>query len=86
MKSVILTIVLLSTSSVFAAQTPSPKSYVFQYKTHQNKNFTITSTANSQQEAFRIAAKECFNKLTGNKYPGEEKGLEIIDICANPKI
>lgn len=33
---------------------------------------------------FRTAARLCFLKLTKGKYPGEQKGLEYIDICANP--
>ncbi len=33
---------------------------------------------------FGPASKMCFNKLTGGVYPGEEKGLDIIDICVNP--
>ena len=40
----------------------------------------------SYEEAFKSASHECFQQLTGGKYPGEEKGLDIIDICANPKI
>lgn len=35
--------------------------------------------------SFKIAAHLCYNTLTNGKYPGEERGLEIIDICANPK-
>lgn len=38
-----------------------------------------------QATDFKSAAKQCFQKLTGGKYQGEEKGLDIIDICANPK-
>ncbi len=30
------------------------------------------------------AARACFNKMTEGRYQGEEKGLEIIDRCANP--
>ena len=33
---------------------------------------------------YKTASRLCFNKLTGGKYPGEEQGLNIIDICANP--
>jgi hypothetical protein len=35
---------------------------------------------------FKTAARLCFTILTNNKYPGEERGLEIIDTCANPII
>lgn len=33
---------------------------------------------------YKTASRACFNKLTGGKYPGEERGLDIIDTCANP--
>lgn len=33
----------------------------------------------------RQAAKICYQKLTGGKYIGEEKSLEIIDLCVNPR-
>lgn len=33
---------------------------------------------------YKEAARVCFRTLTKGKYPGEERGLEIIDICANP--
>lgn len=33
---------------------------------------------------YKTAAKLCYIKLTNNKYPGDERGLEIIDICVNP--
>ena len=33
---------------------------------------------------YKTASKRCFNLLTNGKYPGEERGLDIIDLCANP--
>ncbi|AGH95565.1 hypothetical protein [Pseudobdellovibrio exovorus] len=64
----------------------SAKSYNFQYKLPQSKTLTITQAAPNQEEAYKLAARECFKKLTQNQYPGEQQGLEIIDICANPKM
>lgn len=61
------------------------KSYTFEYKASKSATFKIEINAGSKDEAFKLAAKNCFNKLTGGKYPGEEKGLNYIDICANPK-
>ena len=87
MKTALTILVLITSSYGFSAGNPSAaKDYSFKYNTKQFKNFTIVRTAKSQEDAFRLAAKDCFNKLTNGKYPGEEKGLEIIDICANPKI
>ena len=88
MKTSIFFSVLLAASMAFSAtvQISTSKSYSFQFKASKSKPFSITQTAISKEQAFKLAAAECFKKLTGNKYPGEEKGLEIIDICANPKM
>ena len=63
----------------------SKKSFAFNYKDLTKKPFQIKKEAFSYEEAFKSASHECFEQLTGGKYPGEEKGLDIIDICANPK-
>lgn len=33
---------------------------------------------------YKKASHKCFNILTNGKYPGEELGLNIIDLCTNP--
>lgn len=62
------------------------KSYLFNYKDLSKKPFQIKKEATTYEEAYKSASKDCFQQLTQGKYPGEEKGLDIIDICANPKI
>ncbi len=64
----------------------SKKTWAFNYKDLSKKPFQIKKEAASYEEAYKSASRECFQQLTGGKYPGEEKGLDIIDICANPKI
>ena len=81
-----LFLTVLFTGLVALGAQPNSKSYSFQFKAPKAQSFAITQKAHSKEEAFRLAAKECFKKLTHNQYPGEEKGLEIIDICANPKM
>lgn len=66
-------------SSVF-----KPKNFSFEYK-FQNETFITEVKEISKESAFKVASKKCFQHFTGGKYPGEEKGLEIIDSCANPK-
>lgn len=93
-QSLLLSILLTVFAALFAATAAnastlpeqSPKTFSFQFKAPKAKAFSITQKASSKEVAFKLAASECFKKLTGNKYPGEEKGLEIIDICANPKM
>lgn len=86
MKVLLTGLVLVYSSLALSAGHATGQKFSFEYKTKQFKNFTIVRSAASKEEAFRLAAKDCFKQLTNNKYPGEEKGLEIIDICANPKI
>ena len=87
MKYLILAILFMAfTANAKVQPTDAAKSYIFQFKAPQVKVFSITQKASSREVAFKLAATECFRKLTGDKYPGEEKGLEIIDICANPKM
>jgi hypothetical protein len=81
MKALILTLTI-----TLLAASANAKPFSFKFKPANAKSFSITQSAGNQHEAFKLAAKECFKKLTGNRYPGEEKGLEIIDICANPKM
>lgn len=88
MKLTLIFALLFSGVMAYSAANPAhaPQSYNFQFKTSQSKAFSITQKATSKEQAYKMAATECFKKLTNNKYPGEEKGLEIIDICANPKM
>lgn len=62
------------------------QSWSFNYKDLSKKPFQIKKEAASYEEAYKAASKDCYQQLTQGKYPGEEKGLDIIDICANPKI
>ena len=64
----------------------NPDKYVSKSKDKKASSFTIVKSALSKDMAFKLAAKDCYQKLTGGKYPGEERGLDIIDVCANPKM
>jgi hypothetical protein len=63
--------------------------FSFKYQLKEN-TFDIKIQASNKSEAFEMAAQECFNHLTGarglNKVKiSEEKALDIVDTCANPK-
>lgn len=70
----LLIIILLPTLSLAAE-------FNFKYKDGSQ----IKIKAKNWDAAYKIAAKQCFQKLTNGKYPGDERGLDIIDICANPR-
>jgi hypothetical protein len=48
-------------------------------------NLTVIVAAPTWEDGKPAAARSCFKALTNGKYPGEERGLDIIDICANPR-
>ncbi len=79
-----LTATLFMSTAAFSMNAPT-KSWTFSYKTTKNMTLQIKKSAPTYETAFKLAAKECFQKLTNGQYPGEERGLDIIDICANPK-
>lgn len=63
----------------------SQKTYSFTYKTPTPKPLTLSIQSSDYDSAFKLAAKECYKSLSNGQYPGESRGLAMIDICANPK-
>lgn len=47
--------------------------------------FTYKNGRTVNAKDFREAARICYMKETNGVYPGEIRGLEVIDMCANPK-
>lgn len=82
------TAILITLLGLTAQASTNPTSAEFKFTFHPPKanSFIIKKSAASKDVAFKLAAKECFQKLTHGTYPGEERGLDIIDICANPKM
>ena len=85
MKSLILVLSLMLTSLQVLASAAEHE-FKFIFKSATSTSFEIKKQGSNKDIAFKLAAKECFKKLTQGKYPGEERGLDIIDICANPKM
>lgn len=54
--------------------------YEFKYK----KNMSVVVEGADNYTAMRKAAMICYRTLTKNVYPGEERGLDLIDVCSNP--
>jgi hypothetical protein len=86
MKTALLVLVMGFTSSSFAwiSNNPVSKEYSFKYNLNGN-SMEIKRTAASYEDAFRVAAKECFSYYKGGAKVSEERGLDIIDVCANPR-
>lgn len=84
MKTTLTLLALLT--SLASTSWAAPKQWTFTYKPKSAKSFPLTFAAETKADAFKLASKACFQKLTNGQYPGEEKGLEYIDVCANPKM
>ena len=78
-------ILLAMTTSASFASVNTNKTWTFSYKSSKSQTFQIKKSAMTYESAYKSAAKDCYQQMTQGKYPGEDKGLEIIDICANPK-
>ena len=88
-KSLFLSILTLITaftsiSSAWIETAPTQKEYAFKFKLKGN-SFDYARTAPSYEVAFEAAAQACFNHYKGNRRIAEEEGLDIIDVCANPR-
>ena len=73
-----------STSSAWIEKTPQQKSYAFNFKL-KTDTFKYARTAASYEEAYEDAAQACFKHFKNGKRLNENDGLDIIDVCANPR-
>ena len=72
----------------FAATDRSPsssaKEFTFKYQ-YKNDRLEIKTKSNSWEEAFQMASQQCFTKLTKNRDINYDTGMDVIDVCANPR-
>lgn len=76
MKTLVAIVIILLLLSISAKSA----TYEFKYK----ENTVVKVNATDKYQGFKMAAKICYRTLTKNVYPGEERGLDVIDICSNP--
>ncbi|MEK6774121.1 MAG: hypothetical protein AABY64_09275 [Bdellovibrionota bacterium] len=76
--------VYFSTSFAFVSNAPIEKDYKFIYHV-AGHTLEFNQKAGSYEDAMEKVALKCFQELKGPKKINEEKGLDIIDICANPR-
>lgn len=86
MKVFILVAILAFTCTSFAwsSKDPAAKEYTFKYKL-SGESLEIKREAASYEDAFDQAAQQCFQHYKGQKKVSEDRGLDIIDVCANPR-
>ena len=83
----IFTILMITQVTAFAwtSTEVSTKEYVFKYKL-SGQTLEVKESASSYEDAYRLAAQQCFNFYKGSNKISQERGLDIIDVCANPRI
>lgn len=80
-----LNLLMLSILTLFSFNLASAaETFNFKYQ-FQGEVLTISQQGNDQNHALTIAAKSCFRHFKGNQKVNESKGLDIIDVCANPR-
>ncbi len=79
--------VTLATPIAFAATERTPSSSKeFTFKFHyKSNNLEIKTTSNSWEEAYQLASQQCYSKLSKNRQMSYDIGMDIIDVCANPR-
>jgi hypothetical protein len=92
MKNAFLLVALILSTTVAQAWVETPTAekahrFVYRMKTEAQKmeTFEFSSTAPSYEEAFEKAAQACYRHFKGGRRLSEDKGLDIIDVCANPR-
>ncbi len=87
MKQVFIAMILLLTqTTAFAWKSKDPQTGVYQFKfQYQGEKLEIEKPAGSYEEAFQKAAEICFKHYRQGKALSEDQGLDIIDVCANPR-
>jgi hypothetical protein len=78
-------VVISSTSFAWIETAPQQKSYNFKYKL-KTDSFEYSRKAASYEEALDSAAQACFNHFKAGRRLTENQGLDIIDVCVNPRI
>lgn len=60
------------------------KPYTFKFK-FENQVFEYSQKSTSFEEAFDKAAQACYKHFKAGRRLSEDRGLDIIDVCANPR-
>lgn len=82
---IMITLLAFSCSSFAWTSKEAPtKEYLFKYNL-SGETLEIRNPAGSYEEAFEKAAQQCFNHYKGRGKVSENRGLDIIDVCANPR-
>lgn len=52
---------------------------------YEGEKLSVSQEASDYYQALEIAAKNCFKHFKSKTKSNQEKGIEVIDVCANPR-
>lgn len=86
MRSILLVFITLIsfTTHAWVSSDPIQKPYSFKFKMDK-ETFEYSQKAPSYEEAFEKAAQACYRHFKAGQRLTEDRGLDIIDVCANPR-
>lgn len=76
--------ILITFNASAAIKSAEPQEYKFKFNL-KGDIYQYQQKSASYEEAFERAAKACFNHYKTGKKLNEDQGLDIIDVCANPR-
>lgn len=82
MKSYVSSLILL----VFLAGHNSQATQKFDFKySFEGEKLAVSQEAPDYYQALEKAAKSCFRHFKSKTKANHDKGIDLIDVCANPK-
>ncbi len=79
-----LTILMSFAAQAWVSTETSEKIYSFKFKL-QGQIYEYSQKSTTYEDAYEQAAKSCYQHYKGGRPLNEERGLDIIDVCANPR-
>ncbi len=84
MKKMTLIVMLLACSSAFASLKKEAQEFKFKFN-FKGDIYQYSQKSESFERAYELAAKACYKHYKAGQKLSEDKGLDIIDVCANPR-
>lgn len=86
LKFIILAVMTVLSFQAKAWISTNPKDQLYSFKFHlKGETYEYQQAANTYEEAFTKAAKACYSHYKSGRHLSEDDGLDIIDVCANPR-
>jgi hypothetical protein len=81
-----LALILSFSLSAIASPQPNSEAQVYSFKFRlKGENFEFSHKSTSYEKAYEVAAKACYRHYKAGQRLTEDQGLDIIDVCANPR-